>query len=120
MQELCIFFFFFPLSDKNNKETVMRSSLLLTGLLFVNDILELAVNCTEYCLVSQLTVSSKNSVELLISVAVQPVALVQNVLLDCECSCSLNGVNGLPTKSVVAGVHNSDGRLASMYVYFFT
>lgn len=85
----------------------------------MNDILELVVNCTKYCLISQLTVSSKYSVELLSSVAVQSVPLVQNALLDCECSCSLNGVNGLPTKSVVAGDHSSDGRLANMYAYFF-
>lgn len=77
---------FFPPNAESNKEAVMRSFLLLTiSLPFVNDILELVVNRSVYCLINQFAVSSKYLVELLASVAVSSVSLVQNVLLDCEC-----------------------------------
>lgn len=61
--------FFFPPNVESNKEAVMRSFLLLTiSLPFVNDILQLVVNHSVYCLINQFTVSSKYLVELRASV----------------------------------------------------
>lgn len=51
----------------------------------MNDILELVVNCSVYCLINKFTVSSKYLVELLTALPVQTLPLVQNVLLGYEC-----------------------------------